>query len=222
MGDVIGKEYDLTEKEFSKSVGRAEMGVFMRCRPDMYPKSFFIVAQPGAGKTGLKSYVINKAQDSGILASYVEFNPDDIGVFHEHYGEIMRDYPDESFPILQRFIRPALDDYLRKKAVDLRTNIIQEGTFASKDGYLKILDFQKNGGIAPIGKVGPDGKRENKQVKGGYYVEISALAVDRYESLLSCYEREQFFIENGLPPRVVQPKYHDSSYEKMLETIDAV
>lgn len=222
MGDVIGKEYDLTGQELIRSVSRAEMGVFMRCQPDMHPKSFFIVAQPGAGKTGLKSFVINKAQDGGLIPSYVEFNPDDIGVYHEHYHEIMRDYPDESFPILQRFIRPTLDDYLRKKAVDLRTNIVQEGTFASKDGYLQIIDFQKNGGVAPIGKIGPDGKRENKQVKGGYYVEISALAVDRYVSLLSSYEREQFFKENGLPPRVVQPKYHDSSYEKMLDTIDEV
>ncbi len=218
----LGSEYDLTTDEFNRSLSRAEMGVFMRCNPSRTPHSVFVVAQPGAGKTGLKSYIINRGQVNGTLSSYVEFNPDDIGPYHEHYVEIMRKYPDESFPILQRFIRPALDGFLRQKAVDMRTNIVQEGTFASKAGYLEILNFQKNGGMAPIGRINEDGTREQKPVNGNYYIEVAALAVDRFNSLLSSYEREQFFRDNHMPPRIVQPKYHDDSYMKMLDTLDEV
>ena len=197
----IGSEYDLTEEEYISSLSRAEMGVFMTCKPSKHPYSVFVVAQPGAGKTGLKTYVINQGQNTGRLASFVEFNPDNIGPYHEHYAEIMRHYPDDSFQILQRFIRPALDEHLRRKGVDLKVNVVQEGTFASKDGYLSILDYQKN---------------------GGYDIDVAILAVDRYESLLSCYEREQYYRENGLTPRIVQPRYHDDSYVRMLETLDEI
>ena len=132
------------------------------------------------------------------MGSYIEFNPDDIAVHHEHYKEILREFPDQSYKILQRFVQPALDTYLRQRAVELKNNIVQEGTFGSTDGYINIMDVQK---------------------KGGYFVDINVLAVDRFESLLSCYEREQYFQDVGLPPRTVTMVNHDRAYDNMLNTI---
>ncbi len=48
------------------------------------------------------------------------------------------------------------------------------------------------------------------------------MAVHRYESLLSSYEREQYFIENGFPPRAVTMENHDKSYINMLKTIGEI
>lgn len=211
-------KYDLTQEEYNKCLAMAEIATFMNGDTVENPTSIFVVAQPGAGKTGLKSYVVNEAQDNRNLSSYIEFNPDDISIYHKYYQEILEEFPDESYQILQRFVKPALDTYLRQRAVELRNNIVQEGTFGNTDAYIKVVNFQKNGGNAQIGKLKEDGTREKKFVKGNYNIDINILAVDKFESLLSSYEREQYFRDNGLPPRVVIPEYHDDAYEKILET----
>lgn len=71
-------------------------------------------------------------------------------------------------------------------------------------------------------KIKEDGSRETKYVRGDYNIDINILAVDRFESLLSCYEREQYFRESGLPPRVVTVENHDNAYENILETVRAI
>lgn len=211
-------KYDLTEEEFQRCLKTAEMAVFLDARKSQKPISVFVVAQPGAGKTGLRSYV----EREHLTKTFIEFNPDEIAIYHKYYNEILEEFPRESHTILQRFVLPALDDYLRKKAVQLRTNIMQEGTFASTDGYLRILDFQKNGGKAKLGPILEDGTRKEIEVNGGYKLDINALAVDRFESLLSCDEREEDFIEQGLPQRAVTSANHDRAYENMLKTITKI
>lgn len=219
MKEQDNNKYDLTQEEYNKCLARAEIATFMKGETVDKPNSTFVVAQAGAGKTGLKEFVIKEAQDNSKLQSYIEFNPDEIAIYHKYYEEILEEYPNDSYRILQRFVRPALDTYLRQRAVELKNNIIQEGTFGGTEGYLKILEFQKNGGIANIGKINEYGIREDKSVEGGYNIDINILAVDRFESLLSCFEREQYFRESGLPPRVVTQENHDYAYEKMLETV---
>lgn len=212
-------KYDLTNEEYNKCLLMAEIATFMKSERAEKPHSIFVAAQAGAGKTALKRFLINEAQDNDDITSYTEFNPDEIAIYHKYYREILKEFPDSSYKILQRFVLPALDDFLRQRAVELKNNIVQEGTFGSTEGYLKILDFQKNGGQANIGAMKSDGTREVKNVQGGYNIDINVLAVDRFESLISCYEREQYFRDNNLPPRVVTPKNHDYAYEKMLETL---
>ena len=194
-------KYDLTEDEYNQCLAMAEIAIFGRCEGTDKPKSIFAIAQPGAGKTGLRAYLVNEAQNSGLFGKFIEFNPDEVAIHHKHYREIMREFPDDAFRILKRFTNPALDTYLRQRAVELKCNIMQEGTFATTDGYLNIINCQKN---------------------GGYDVDVNILAVNKYESLLSSFEREQYFVENGLPPRAVTMENHEYSYNRMLETIDIV
>lgn len=222
MRENNDKKYDLTPEEYNKCLTRAEIATFMKGETVEKPISIFVIAQAGAGKTGLRQFVVNEAEDIGKLGSYIEFNPDDISIHHEYYQEILEEFPDESYKILQRFVKPALDNYLRKRAVELRNSIVQEGTFGATQGYIDILEFQKNGGKAAIGKIKDDGTKEIKNIQGNYTIDINILAVDRFESLLSCYEREQYFREAGLPPRVVTMENHDNAYEKLLETVRQV
>lgn len=189
-------KYDLTEEEFFRCLKLAEMQIFMRSKENENPQSVFIVSQAGGGKTGLRKFVEGQKEEI-----FIEINPDEVAVYHKYYDEILREFPGESHALLQRFVQPALDNYLRQRAVQLKNNLIQEGTFGSTEGYLEILEYQK---------------------EHGYDIEIDILAVDRFESLLSSYEREQYFIEAGLPPRGVVPEYHDRAYYNLLKTVEEV
>lgn len=215
-------KYDLTDEEYVKCLKRAEIAIFMDAISSKNPTSAFVVAQPGAGKTGLRAYVESEYQKSDLDGLFIDFNPDEVAIYHKYYSEILEEFPKESHKLLQRFVLPALDDYLRYKAVQFRNNIMQEGTFASTNGYIKIIDFQKNGGKAKIGGVNKNGQIQELEVKGGYNVDINILAVHRYESLLSSYEREQYFIENNLPPRVVTAENHDRAYNNILNTVKII
>lgn len=207
-------KYDLTPDEFEKCLKKAELAVFLDAQKSNKPTSIFVVAQPGAGKTGLKRYVESEHRASDLEGQFIEFNPDVVAIYHKYYNEILEEFPNESYRLLQKFVLPALDDYLRYRAVQFRNNIIQEGTFASP-GYIKILDFQKNGGELPF--------KKGHTVEGNYFIDINVLAVHRFESLLSAYEREQYdFVENDLSPRVVVPTNHDRSYKNILGTLQVV
>lgn len=208
------EKYDLTEEEFQDSLKMAEIAVFMHSKPSDKPTSVFIVSQPGAGKTGLRTHV-----ESKYSTQFIDFDPDEIAIYHKYYKEILQEYPKESHRLLQKFVLPALDNYLRYKAVLFKNNIMQEGTFASTDGYLRILDFQKNGGKLPFPKVNENGEKEEQYAEGHYNIDINVLAVDRFESLLSSYEREEDFIQAGLPPRSVTPENHDRAYKNIIETL---
>ena len=225
------EKYDLTVGDFLRGLIMAEAVLFTGVKSRENPKSIFVVGQPGAGKTGLKGYVL--AENHVNLSESVDINPDQVAAFHKYSDEVIAKCPNDSHRILQKFIRPALDGYLRLKAVQLRSDIIQEGTFASS-GYIDILRFQRNGGKnAPIGRIvdtpGMDHvgdfdkiRREGVDVEGGYNIEIDVLAVSRFDSLLSSYEREQYFREHLLPPRAVTKENHDRSYDAMLDTLDIV
>lgn len=208
------EKYDLTKEEFEDSLKMAEIAVFMHSKPSNNPTSVFIVSQPGAGKTGLRTYI-----ESQYNEQFIDFDPDEIAIYHKYYKEILQEYPKESHRILQRFVLPALDDHLRYKAVLFKNNIMQEGTFASTAGYLRILDFQKNGGKLPFPRVNENGEEEDLYAEGHYTIDINVLAVDRFESLLSSYEREEDFIQSGLPPRAVTAENHDRAYKNIIETL---
>lgn len=216
------EKYNLTEEEFENCLKMAEIALLLRVRPSNNPKSIFIVSQAGGGKTGLKTFIEKEKNSDKLKDIYIEINPDEVAIYHKYYEEIMREYPRQSHNQIQKFVRPALDEYLRQRAVQFRASIIQEGTFGSTEGYIKILDFQKNGGKAAIGKLKDNGTREEIMVDGGYNIEIDILAVDRYESLLSSYEREQYFIESGLPPRSVTAENHDRAYENLIKTVKEI
>ena len=211
----------LSQKEFEECLNKAEIVTFSESVPVEKPKSIYIFAQPGAGKTGLRMFTETEFYNQNENSNHVSIDPDQIAMFHKNYYTIIENFSDESYSLLQEFVRPALDGYIRQKAVLHRVHLFQEGTFASPS-YIDIINFQKNGGKAKLGKKKENGERSEIYVEGNYEVDINILAVHRYESLLSAYEREFELIEQDLPGRAVTAKNHDYSYEKMLENIEEV
>ena len=126
-------KYKLTSEQFNRNLKMAELAIFMKGKSveeGKQPYSVYIVAQPGAGKTGLRAFVESNFQEERAKYPFIEFNPDEVAIYHEYYREILRDFPLESYKMLQEFVSPALDNYLKPKAIKLRNNIIQEGTLA--------------------------------------------------------------------------------------------
>lgn len=189
-------KYELNDKEYKECLDRAILGIFSIGRPSKQPKSYFIVGQPGSGKTGLTSYIeraFNEKQGEGL----VKIDPDMVGIYHQYYEQIIEEIPEESYEELQRFVYPAIK-VIKKMAVDTRVNILSEGTFSSTDEYMEII---------------------RNQIQNGYDIEIDIIAVHRLESLLSSMERQQEKIEYNLPPRTVAIRHHDRAYQQVYTTL---
>lgn len=86
-------------------------------------------------------------------------------------------------------------------AIEKGVNILTEGTFRDKQGYLAIIE---------------------KLMKRDYKVELNFMAVDGMESMLSAMERFYQMLELGLPLRNVERKYHEQAYLGMLDTLKTV
>ncbi len=90
--EITDHKYDLTNEEYNRCLLMAEMATFIRSERVEEPRSIFVVAQAGAGKTGLKNFLINEAQDQGKLPSYTEFNPDEIAIYHNIIGKYYKNF----------------------------------------------------------------------------------------------------------------------------------
>ena len=56
-------------------------------------------------------------------------------------------------------------------------------------------------------------------IDSGYQVEINVIAVDKYESFLSCIERDIKLLEVEYEPRPVARANHDRMYEPLVEEL---
>lgn len=189
-------KYELSYKEYKECLNVAILGIFSMGRPSENPTSFFIVGQPGAGKSGLSSYTersFNEKEGEGVI----KIDPDLVAMYHQNYERIIEEIPEQSYAELQKFVNPALRD-IRPMAVERKVNVLSEGTFSDTEEYIKILQ---------------------EQVDAGYNVEINIIAVHRLESLLSAMERQQEKIEYNLPPRTVTIEHHDRAYNQVFATL---
>lgn len=160
------------------------------------PKSYFVVAPPGSGKTGLSVHIEKQSKTIPV-----RIDPDTIAIYHDEYDRIYEEIPENSYHELQKFIRTVLNDTIRPIACIQQVDIITEGTFGDTNGYVDIIKNQKN---------------------MGYDVDINTIVVHRLESLISSFERQQTKIEEGFPPRIINTKHHDRAYKDILETMQTV
>ncbi len=187
--------YTLNYEEYSECVKRVIEAVFDKKSPTSRPEAFFGVGQPGAGKTGLLTYIEREARNTPPI----KLDPDQIGIYHRNYGKIVKEIPETSYIELQKFIKTALNDTIRNIAIDRKYNILSEGTMNDTEGYIKILKCQ----------------RDNQ-----YKINISAMVVHELESRLSCLEREQHEVEMGFIPRRVSREYQKKAYDNFLKTFE--
>lgn len=162
------------------------------------PTVHYLIGQPGSGKTTLGKKVADKYDAKGECV--VEISSDKIATYHRYYDELLKLLPDECYIISRQFVRqvkPIILDTLRSK----RINMIMENTLCK-------------------------GEKDYKNIKrfkmAGYNVEINIMAVDKYESFLSCIERDIILLELGYDPRPVAKVNHDRMYEPFLAELGEI
>lgn len=159
------------------------------------PTVSFNVGQPGSGKSCLGKYIQKEYNERGECI--VEIGSDKIATYHKYYDEIVKLLPKDGYAISREFVRPAQVKILQTLQ-SKRINIISENTFnkGEKD-YNDVKDF----------------------LDRGYRTQVNIMVVDKYESFLSCLERDIKLLELGYRPRRVAKTIHDKMYEPYLSEI---
>ena len=156
------------------------------------PKISYIVGQPGAGKTSLEWFIKKQFEDKNECT--VEISADKVATYHRYYDELLKMLPDECYSLSRKFVTPACEVIL-KEVRDRKLNIVRECAFSKgEQDYRRIKAFKD----------------------AGYVVEVNIIAVDAYESFLSCIERDVKLLEFGYPPRPVTRQNHDKMYNAFL------
>lgn len=160
------------------------------------PTIVYVVGQPGSGKTSLMNIIDNEFEAKGKFAT--EIGGDKLSTFHKYYNELLKMPPSECYLITRQF---------SNKALPIITQILME----NKINIKKESCLNK-------------GEKDIKKIKGfaqnGYRVKIDVIAVDKYESFLSCIERDIKLLELGYDPRPVSRMNHDRMYEPLLQEIN--
>lgn len=162
------------------------------------PTVHYLIGQPGSGKTTLGKRIADKYDEEENCT--VEISSDKIATYHRYYDEILKLLPDECYTLSRQFVRavkPTILDTLRSEKV----NMIMENSLCKGDEDYRSLEKFK---------------------KAGYSVEINVMAVDRYESFLSCIERDLTLLELGYDPRPVAKINHDRMYIPFLEELGEI
>lgn len=159
------------------------------------PTVIYVSGQPGAGKTTLGKYVEGKYRKEGECT--VEISSDKIATYHKHYDELLKLLPDDCYTLSRQFVRvaePTIYDKVRSN----KLNIIREiGLTKGEKDYKEMQRFKDS----------------------GYDIEINIMAIDKYESFLSCIERDIKLLELGFDPRPVARVNHDRMYDPIIQEL---
>lgn len=162
------------------------------------PRLFLVTGQPGAGKTTLAKHIKDKFNNTGECT--IEIGSDKIATYHKYYNELLKLLPDECYRISRQFVRPA-EKIIVSELIKSKINIVQEISLSKgEEDYKRIQNFRAK----------------------GYDVEINVMAVHKYESFLSCIERDIKLLELGYDPRPVARMNHDRMYESFLQEIQEI
>ena len=159
------------------------------------PTIVYVVGQPGSGKTTLGKHREEEYDEQGEVI--VGIGSDKIATYHRYYEEVSKLLPDECYRITRQFVRPAEPQiYERIRANKL--NIIRERVLNKGEKDYADMQIFKN---------------------AGYRVELDIMAVDKYESFLSCMERDIKLMELGFDARPVARANHDRMYDPMIQEL---
>ena len=92
----MGK-YDLTISDIKVNVDRFLSYIYASARKSENPEIDFIVAGPGAGKSGVESYLKKQLKDKGERCAIV--NSDKIAEFHPEYEDAIEELPEVCYKV---------------------------------------------------------------------------------------------------------------------------
>jgi len=159
------------------------------------PTVIYISGQPGAGKSTLSKFIEDEYSERG--ENTVEIGSDKIATYHRDYNELLKLLPDECYTISRQFVRVA-EPIIYERVRQHKLNILREiGLTKGEKDYAEMQSFKDN----------------------GYEIEVNIMAIDKYESFLSCIERDIKLLELGFDPRPVARINHDRMYEPIIQEL---
>jgi len=172
----------------------AAYGVLDKSAPQETPTFLLIAAQPGAGKTGLADASKSYLRERG---GYVRIDADRLREALPYYPELARQDPLNASARSQHDAGLCVQE-LRKRAIEEKRNVMEEGTFRSPDDAERFVRALKD---------------------AGNRVELRILAVPPEQSRLGIYQRYEQQIAGGIVPRNVKDAYHDAAVAGLKQTI---
>lgn len=190
------KSYDLSFAEITSNANRFLSYVYATAYQDENPEVQFIVGGPGAGKSGIESYLRNRFREDGRKC--IAIGSDKIAEFHPNYEEIIEELPEVCYRETRKFVKPATE-IIFKELRDKKINLLNEKTFNKGE---KDIQFVK----------------DFKDV--GYKVYINIIATDIFISRLACYERESRMLLNGDTPRGISKETQQQMYNSFIQEVE--
>lgn len=190
------EELALDENEYIVDKNYAFLEFLGQATPTKKPEVTFVVAQPGAGKTGLAAYSTQEIKQRNNGTSPINVNADKVAEYHRNYSKLLDYIPEERFRVTRKFVNPVIKE-IQQTLKNLNVSMVIECTLNSE----KKIAFMK----------------ELKDA--GYIVNINVLSVDELESRMSCLEREACLLSLGNKSRGIDKESHDSAYNNMIKTL---
>ena len=192
----MGNKYELTIQDIDANIKRFMTYIYGTAVSSKNPIVEFVVAGPGAGKTGVETYIKNQKKKEGGRLSSV--SSDIIATFHPNYEDLIEEDSDTRYRETRKFVRPAAPK-IYENMVKNKISIVNEQTF---DKGQSDFDFVK------------------KFKEGGYQTNINILATDIFISRLSCFEREAAMLEIGETPRGIPKEDQYKMYNSFVKEIE--
>ena len=160
-----------------------------------FPQCYFIVGQPGAGKSTLANIF------TGYLGGDVVFiSGDDYRKYHPHYMELQKEYGDAAVLRTQKFAG-AMTEALIGDLSDKKYNLIIEGT-------LRTVEVPVN--------------TKKLLERKGYESTLAAILVRPEISYLSTIKRYAMMKEFGTVPRQTPKEHHDLVVSSIIKNLDTI
>ena len=127
----------------------------------------------------------------------VELDADKLATFHKYYEQLLKLPPDDFYKLTRDFVKPG-NKIVHKTIIGNKINVVKEKVMHKGElDYQEVAEFKD----------------------GGYNIDMNIIAVDGYESFLSCIERDIVLIKNRLDPRRVTRADHDRMYNPFIQEL---
>jgi adenylylsulfate kinase-like enzyme/cytochrome c2 len=170
-------------------------------QPVKKPTLFMLGGQPGAGKTNVRKAI--QASDKGKGSAVID--PDDLRTYHPQYTAFVKDNADTAASRVHEDAM-AWARELRAKAMEMRLNVVFDGTLGSTGGAKSMAkEASKNGYDIEVHVIATSLEVSQQSVRG------------RYEQAYDAYKKDP---DNSVPPRNVPESIQRNTYNNIPGTLE--
>lgn len=193
---VLKEKYKLSAEEYSEMYKKAEYVTFFNCTKSSKPTAIFVGGQTGSGKGGIDVYSEKEFQKNGINAAVIDI--DVYRALHPKVSEILTQYPTIYTDITAEDTGKIIKQILNY-AIDNKYNFIFEGTLKNTEAYETM-----------------------KKMPECFNKIVRIMAVDKKESLLTAFERNDEQVNITGYGRFTNVETHNKTYVGVLNTIKTI